>query len=280
MHSRVKALAAAVALVAGGALMSSAHARISDDGFGGGIATGDGSGDLFFSIIDEARNESLALDLGLTANDFRDGAIGFSVTDPALASFIAGSPDAGNMRWNIGALSNKADPTSVADFGFLTTNRDPINPANAPQDISTLTAAMGNAANFIAALNFWGIEAPDGPDIDQDTASTSVGSVLVDNPAATAFHNGGLWGNSFGGSFTGGFSNEGNIDDALAMSFVATGNSAMITAFSGVWKLDPETGTVSFVPIPAAVWLFGSAAVALAGIARRRRTREESLAAA
>jgi hypothetical protein len=67
------------------------------------------------------------------------------------------------------------------------------------------------------------------------------------------------------------------------MSFISIDESnpldgqPFVTAFSNAeWMVNPTSGTVSYVgqvsavPVPAAVWLFGSGLVGLVSIARRR----------
>jgi hypothetical protein len=61
-------------------------------------------------------------------------------------------------------------------------------------------------------------------------------------------------------------------------------NDARVSTFAGVWSLD-ENGTLTYsalgapVPVPAAVWLLGSALVGLVGVARRREAQAEALTA-
>lgn len=61
-------------------------------------------------------------------------------------------------------------------------------------------------------------------------------------------------------------------------------NDAEMTLFAGVWQLDAD-GTLTYgalgapVPVPAAVWLLGSALIGLVGVARRREAQAEALTA-
>ena len=61
--------------------------------------------------------------------------------------------------------------------------------------------------------------------------------------------------------------------DAATGTYTATWSAVVVGGgFNnnvGTWTIE---GTVSAVPVPAAVWLFGSGLVGLAGIARRRKT--------
>ena len=60
--------------------------------------------------------------------------------------------------------------------------------------------------------------------------------------------------------------------DAATGAFTATWDSVIVGgSFNGNLGQWTMTGNVSAVPVPAAVWLFGSGLVGLAGIARRRK---------
>ena len=68
MNFNLKHVAAAVALT----VSAPSFAAISTDSFGGGggVLTGDGSGELFFVAFDSTRSETFILDLNLTASNF------------------------------------------------------------------------------------------------------------------------------------------------------------------------------------------------------------------
>ncbi len=48
--------------------------------------------------------------------------------------------------------------------------------------------------------------------------------------------------------------------------------AAQQQAFAASWKLDGNNLTLSAVPVPAAVWMFGSAMLGLMGVSRKRKT--------
>jgi len=116
--------------------------------------------------------------------------------------------------------------------------------------------------------------------INADTAtpfSPSVNSTtLVDDADATLGIHGNSAGMWNGASF--------NVDTAYGdmadfnLVTLVTANrktSAIHGVFDAKWKLEGDSltlGSVSAVPVPAAVWMFGSALLGLAGVSRKRKT--------
>jgi hypothetical protein len=246
-------------------------AIVTDDYNGGaGLGTGTGAGELIFSILDPVANQSLALDMNLTANTFRNSNASlintFSVTDSLLQSFLSShSADWSQMRWNLGGLSNSGLGPNA---GVLTTNGDGT-PATMVSNGNALTSAMGFIDSYAGFNN---------PNLSPNSA--------VSNSVSASGYAGGLWGSNFGGSFI--FSNEqiGFGSSGQMMSFLALGTTdvdnldgpTVLTNFnSGRWVVDPTLGRVSYVgevsavPVPAAMWLFGSGLLGLVGISRRRK---------
>ena len=76
------------------------------------------------------------------------------------------------------------------------------------------------------------------------------------------------------GTFGSGYSTEvtdlGGGDYGVVVRYVGTitGTGTSFDNFQSNWRLE---GVMSTVPVPAAVWLFGSGLIGLAGIARRRK---------
>jgi len=62
--------------------------------------------------------------------------------------------------------------------------------------------------------------------------------------------------------------------DTYTLTYSGTVPDGDPSNFGGVRYSLTTTGTVSAVPIPAAAWLFGSAALGVAGLARRRKAEE------
>jgi hypothetical protein len=267
MNMKLKTLVAAVAMVAAGA----AQAAIVDDGVNGisgpGLTYGTGNGELFLSVYDPGRTLSMVLDLNLTVNQFRNNNTTlidtFSVTNSTLQSFIAGGT-ASQMKWNMGGLSNMG---LGADFGIVTTNGNAgatISPSENMANGNGLTSAMGGASQYIINNNLLLV----------GDATPAHNSNQPDG------HNGGVWGNNINGALPfdnqiTGFSSGGLMSYFYADETNPLDGIPLVTTFSnGEWKIDPTLGKVSYVsavPVPAAVWLFGSGLLGLVGISRRRK---------
>lgn len=275
MNLKLKAFVVAVAMTAAGFAQA---APINTDNWstgGGTLGTGTGDGTLLFAVYDPGRSQSLVLNLNLTANSFRNSNASlvntFSVTDSLLQSFIAGSSNQSLMRWNLGAISNSGFGPNV---GILTTNGNAgatINPATqGPIDGNALTVGMDHITAWAGANS--GLFTVANPN-----------SAISSSSSVTGYQNLSLWSSSFGNAFS--FNNDvaGFGSDQL-MSFIALGETDVsdlggtpfaTTFANGKWHVDANSGTVSYVgvsavPVPAAVWLFGSGLLGLVGISRRK----------
>lgn len=258
MKLKLKSLVAALAMASAGG----ANAAISTDGvFGGaGLTLGTGDGEIFFAINDPTLQQSLVLDLNLTVNDFRFNNASlintFSVTDATLASFIANSPDQSLLEWNLGGLSNKG---LGPDLGVVSTHGS----AGATWDLGE---------GFLNGHALTG-----GMVLMDGFAGFNPSTTVVASTSAGGF-NGGIWGATYGGAMQTLNSHTGLLGgELMSFHFADETNTldglVMATAFTGgLWVVDGALGKVSYnaVPVPAAVWLFGSALLGLIGISRRR----------
>lgn len=145
---------------------------------------------------------------------------------------------------------------------------------------STNIGVLGVGLNTISGVTSWD---GGGPDFDSFIFSLSSGnqtsSFLVDFTTSGSFtsinefqvFNGGVFTTLF--SFTTGTGFGSQIDLlALAGGNIASGTYAIPQTLSGSGSINyMYSADVNAVPVPAAVWLFGSGLLGLIGVARRRK---------
>ena len=259
MDRRAKIAAGVAGLFVGLGATTASALDINMDNVSGGPAAGDGSGELFFSVWDTGRTESFILDIGLTVGDFvangNTFGYNFSVTSPELAEWIGGG-DAANQIWNIGGVNN-----SAIDSIFTLSTVDPTDMYVAPPG-NNVIAAQASANQYVGAAN-------SGAPADQDYGIFTVADGL-------AYFGGGAWGDSWGVNYA--FDNAPSVGGGPAEIWQSTAidaDNSDSLLFGGTWDFDASTGTVAYtgiIPVPAAVWLFGSA-LGLLGVIRRRAAR-------
>lgn len=268
MSLKLKTLVVAVAMAAAGVAQA---ALINTDNVTNGLSTGDGiSGNLFLNVLDPIAGQSLILNMGLTTGQFMSSNASlintFSTTDAGLQSFFsAHSADLGSMRWNLGALVN-GDYTA-GNAGVFTSNGNNLLPLSPLPDGTALQTAMNVGAGFAAGY-------------DALLASANSASVLATSGLG---YMGGNWGGNGYGAFIPTNSELTGFADGQTISFISFNtndalSTANVTAFTnGKFMVDTSLGKVSYVgqvsavPVPAAVWLFGSGLLGLVGISRRKK---------
>ncbi len=286
MKLKLKKLAVALALAASAGQANAALMTI-DNGSGS---------ELFLSVYDPASSKSYIRDLGINMYDFlRTGATaatagtvayapntavgvssgnvtssGYSLSfgqDPLLTSWM-GSTLSSNAIWMVGAGdSSGVQPHFITTFGsgnINTVGNGNLGNFNSA-DIylygnNSLTAngsTLGTSLNGSAAAT-----AADGPDVN---FPTGMGSGWGN--AETAFSSTAKVGQSM--SFYDLIGNA--VSNATATKYTNSAGAAMWTlAANGTLTYAAPT-VVSAVPVPAAVWLFGSGLLGLVGISRRKK---------
>jgi len=164
----------------------------------------------------------------------------------------------------------EADLTWLADANYAATSGyQPYFPAG--------TMNWDQAVEWAANLDVAGVTGWRLPDIDP---SCSPGSPCTTSEMGNLFHN--VLGN-VGGSLSFSVGLFSNVERSFYWQAqdVATlygytfemwnGQQGSIDKIDGYYAWAVHTGDVSAVPVPAAVWLFGSGLIGLAGFARRRK---------
>lgn len=221
-------------------------------------------------------------DLGVTFNDYAPTsgvlASGFTQTfaaDPEFALTFAGSSMA-NIVWNVAAADGKqAAGTDAAGRMLLTTGL-----LNGAGPTSQLTSGVSTAlSKFIETMDF--VNA-DGTGC---ATNTSCDSIRVGDPL--------LWVHNFSGGLA--MSNIAAVGDSLGFYSVVPGATSRsqgpITAYQNTdgfatWTFGADGSLVyqsaaaaAVVPVPAAIWLMGSALIGLLGVARRQNSETNVVAA-
>jgi hypothetical protein len=241
---KLKHLAAAVALAAAGTSVQAAP--VPTDG-------------LFISIVDNANGSSFFGNLGVTTGTFLSTyanssftATGDLITD--LSAWLGPKSDLTQIQWNILGTIGGA---TIAGTGGLTT----VSAINAVTDTRTgeFNADLGNIGSFVEQRNL-DLASSDGVAYTQVNFIQDFGSP------------GGL-----------GIDSNAGLGASLAFYELVKGTRTVqgeINPLAGSWSFNFGSGAASVVynaatapvPVPAAVWLLGSALLGMAGISRRKQS--------
>lgn len=216
----------------------------------------DGSNDtsVFISVVErDATNaivRNLIIDTGVTTLDVFNGTP-FSTTpeqEAVILNFL--NTAEGSVRFNVGgALTDRTFGSDL--YGFVTTGA-----SEGPADgaFSQLSTATVNIQTIIG---------------DANGGSFSADGVLAANGASDPGWHGISWGDSVGGAIQPGTEIAfGANSQVQAWRWDGVSN-AIPNSILGPISSNLVTGDITFVPVPAAVWLFGSA-LGLLGWVRRR----------
>lgn len=278
MKFKLKTLTAAVALAG---FMANASAATTGPASADGLpnnGTGSGIGDLIFayegasglSIIWDLFNPTGGARSDVNFNDML-GAPSFSISNAAVTAFVAANPGG---RWNVFGLTNvrnTAFGASGASIRYLQAGGATTLVGSAPNFVSgnsngaNMESFIDNHAGWINAANNGGLNASDtieaGP-ADPWQFNTGAGhgpTMLGQNSAAGLNATMGFWSLLIDPTKNRGLS--ASATNALGSPVVATQ--------LGSFTFNGENLSYAPIPVPPAVWLFGSAMAGLIGLRRR-----------
>jgi hypothetical protein len=263
---KLKAIAAALALLAGGQAYA---APISDDGMGvggAGVLSGTGAGNWFLTVLDTVRNQGFVLNLGRNVLNDVTSPTNWSITNTALTGWLAGGT-ASNMLWNVSGLSNTDDDFAAPfpNIGYLTTNNNAARTNFNGDGFDNTLGMSSNVGNYLAQVN---------GDLGSSDSAIFVpadGFAYPGNPT--------VWGGTLGGGLP--YDNRTTIGNSQFVNYVfnlgepgggPTPESTKLLGSIEVLANGQVNFTATAVPVPAAVWLLGSALLGMVGVSRRRRS--------
>ncbi len=237
----------------------------SSNGFDGSAFSGAGGSELLLYGFDGTN--TYVRDLGITFNEMASGSPSFSVAaDSNMTGFIGGL-----QSWAVIAADDvrTTNFSGTDTFGYRFMGTTPNGAAIAPDGNNEISGTTSKISTSITTLNgLAGIG-------DDGSAVFSGGTGAFD----FLFAGGGI---DVSGALTGVV---GDVIDFVLYSETATAQSfGSFTLFTptgiaatllGTFGLD-SAGTLTFnsastvIPVPAAVWLFGSALLGLVGVSRRK----------
>jgi hypothetical protein len=264
INTSLKAIAAAVTLAVAG----TANAAI--DGTADGYNNVGGT-ELVLTIFNASLNKSESFDLFSGSDTLGWG--DFSST--GSYSFNAGAStllsEAGTT-WNIMAVDSDTNGTGADPSAYGTRVMTTVNNAGGAIDNTLLAQSASYGQTYVDALNNQaGHAATDGS--DSSTGGSSYWGLQMNTQFMPGF--GGTTA-AVGGEMAFILAQETYTGvDVTPFGNSPTGASTSVNPYAGKWSLS-STGalTYSAVPVPAAVWLLGSALIGLVGVSRRRGSVE------
>ena len=253
MNMKMKALAAVVALAAAG----SANATIDP--------TSTDNGELFFSIRDNVNLTSYVLDLNVHLNDWNQNHDYSFAADSLMSSYL--STGSGNYSWAVMG-GDSIGAATAGGLRYLSTAAPGMATTWGTEKNLGLVGYSGVDTSYLVGVNQMLTGGTGGFTADSATFANGDGGYFDPNHD-TWDNNSPMSAASAGLGGTQSFYFATNSGSTTA--FLTKNNPITVTEQAGTWTL-AANGDLNYVatPIPAAVWLLGSAMVGLVGVARRR----------
>jgi hypothetical protein len=186
------------------------------------------------------------------------------ITVAGLSSFIASAASVEDLQWGLVAADSTGTlPTAGARRFAVTSIKDlELDPGLAPTQ-TTINSANANSTNLFASINT-ALGAGTSAVVSGVSADLKLGNMPPGS--LSNYLDGALTGVSGALNFYVLANAGGTVTSAKARTFVL---SDVTLTTAGV--LSSISSTTPEVPLPAAVWLFGSGLLGLAGVGRRRQ---------
>jgi hypothetical protein len=233
-------------------------------------------GELILNVWNNATETSFSMDLGIDASygPLDSNNLTFTI-DSAAMTHVGGS--AADLMWNVGGANsdntfNGFDLAAVPLFGLYTTS------VTAPlggygSNYNTVAAvANGSFANLDTAL-------AGGTELVAGAADPTIllsGGSYAGNTAVFGSTSNTVQGAAWMQSSTAAAAGDSLYAYKLGVAFDQGAFSEVITQSAAVWTFDADASTLTYgsvaaVPVPAAVWMFASGLLGMAGVARRKK---------
>lgn len=259
---KLKLITAASCLAAA----SFANAAIEDGANGLGNPANGIGGEFILSVWDVSASTSYTLDLGGSTKTFdSNGSYTYDFTNDANWQEFAATMEGDDIYWDV-AASDRMDTNAQNDNGFMTTAK-----VGADDNVTGLQIGLYNSMQSAVEMYAYTIDGLDDNYAENKSYFLSGG----DNAGNT-----GVWG-SFNGMVDWAQAQYG-VDTEMEFWQMTSDVTyvrnrpfplAVHNKLAGTWTLaDGQlTYSTAAIPVPAAVWLFGSALAGLVGVSRRRK---------
>lgn len=235
-----------------------------------------GDGELVLNVWNNATNSSITVDLDVAASQapLANESLTFNISGLDLLG-------AGEYDFNVSALNSQftdysqysGTQTATGGYIYATASAAPLTTGmnsslfanQLPSWENLVSKVTSNGTEVVGAANeTWAV-------IADPTNYAGESSVFGSNMFATG--NNPFWGVPTAATTTNGEGSSYAYFLGSALNFSTFEETYPVVQSAGLWTLDTNAGTLSYsaIPVPAAVWMFASGLLGLAGIARRNK---------
>lgn len=235
-----------------------------------------GDGELVLNVWNNATNSSISVDLDVAASQapLANESLTFNISGLDLLG-------SGEFDFNVTALNSEFTnysefsgiQTATGGYIYATASAAPLTTGlnsslfanQLPSWENLVTKVTNNGTEVVGAANeTWAV-------VNDPTNFAGDADVFGSNMFATG--NNAFWGVPTAATTTNGVGSSYAYFLGSALNFTTFEETYPVVQSAGLWTLDTAAGTLSYsaIPVPAAVWMFASGLLGLAGIARRNK---------